>query len=89
MIYKVLHPNGVDVLVGKPGGSLQIQGDVSVRWVEVSGDECTVALGSEPSMILLDEEEVVWIFGETRWEDLYSDGYISRRSLSNLVYQRS
>ena len=58
MIYKVLHPNGVDVLVGKPGVSLQIKGDVSVRWVEVSGEECTVALGSEPSMILLDTEEL-------------------------------
>ena len=71
MTYNVLHPNGVDVLVGKPGVSLQIQGDVSVRWVEVSGDICTVALGSEPSMIILDQDKVVWIFGETQWSDLF------------------
>jgi len=83
-MYKVLHPNGVDVLVGKPGVSLQVKGEVVVRSVEVVGDECTVSLGSDPSMILLDNENVVWIFAETRWKDLFE----TVPSLE-LVYQRS
>lgn len=68
MTYKVLHPKG---MIQTSAKTLQICGKVGVSWIEVLDEECTVALGTEPSMILVDELSTLWIFNEIEWQDLF------------------
>ena len=68
MTYKVLHPKG---MIQTSAKTLQIKGRVGVSWIEVLDGECTVALETEPSMILVDELSTLWIFNEIKWQDLF------------------
>ena len=68
MTYKVLHPKG---MIQTSAKTLQIKGRVGVSWIEVLDGECTVALETEPSMILVDELSTLWIFNEIEWQDLF------------------
>ena len=68
MTYKVLHPKGMIQTAAK---TLQIKGRVGVSWIEVLDGEGTVALETEPSMILVDELSTLWIFNEIEWQDLF------------------
>ena len=68
MTYKVLHPKG---MIQTSAKTLQIKGRVGVSWIEVLDGECTVALETEPSMILVDELSILWIFNEIEWQDLF------------------
>ena len=68
MTYKVLHPKG---MIQTSAKTLQIKGRVGVSWIEVLDGECTVALETEPSMILVDELSTLWIFNEIEWRDLF------------------